>query len=120
MGELLARLTTQADIVLCDCAHAVSIADALVLSSQVDGVILVVEPGKTRRAAAEQAVYNLQQAGANLLGALVSPLPTAQKIAPVKAKPSALALVNGKHGAHQEPTIEPLVNQLAQAGLNKS
>jgi capsular exopolysaccharide synthesis family protein len=85
MGELLNRLSEQADIVLCDSAYAVAIADALVLSAQVDGVVLVVEMGKTRRGIAEQAVQNLRQAGANLLGTILSPLP-ADKVATTKSK----------------------------------
>ncbi|MCC6454635.1 MAG: polysaccharide biosynthesis tyrosine autokinase [Caldilineaceae bacterium] len=85
MGELLERLSEQADIVLCDSAYAVAIADALVLSAQVDGVVLAVEMGKTRRGIAEQAVQNLRQAGANLLGTILSPLP-ADRVATAKSK----------------------------------
>jgi capsular exopolysaccharide synthesis family protein len=85
MGELLDRLAEQADIVLCDSAYAVAIADTLVLSAHVDGVVLVVEMGKTRRGIAEQAVQNLRQAGANVLGTILSPLP-ADKVATSKLK----------------------------------
>jgi capsular exopolysaccharide synthesis family protein len=85
MGELLNQVAEQADIVLCDSAHAVAIADAMVLSGQVDGVLLVVEMGKTRRVTAEQAVQNLRQAGANLLGTILSPLP-ADKMTTIKLK----------------------------------
>jgi Mrp family chromosome partitioning ATPase len=38
------------------------------LANVVDGVLLIVDAGHTRRETALQAVYNLQQAGANLLG----------------------------------------------------
>jgi non-specific protein-tyrosine kinase len=75
LGELLRQLAEQADIVLCDSAHAVAIADAVVLSSHVDGTVLVVDVGKTRRATAEQAVRTLRQTGVNLLGTVLSSLP---------------------------------------------
>jgi non-specific protein-tyrosine kinase len=85
MGLLLDRLAEQTDIVLCDSAHAVAIADALMLSPQVDGVMLVVEMGKTRRETAEQAVQNLRQAEANLLGTILSPMPS-NKTATMRSK----------------------------------
>jgi capsular exopolysaccharide synthesis family protein len=86
MAELLNRLAEHADIVLCDSAQAVAIADALVLSAHVDAAMLVVEMGKTRRATAEQAIRNLRQGGVNVLGTVLSPVQADMLVtAPLKA-----------------------------------
>ena len=91
MSHILDQLANVADVVICDGAQAVSIADGLVLSRQVNGVVLLIESGNTRRPAAEQAVQNLKDAGANLLGAVLSspdsalviPKPKTQKTPPI-------------------------------------
>ncbi|MEJ2555502.1 MAG: polysaccharide biosynthesis tyrosine autokinase [Anaerolineae bacterium] len=72
MVQLLANLQELADIVILDSPPAVLVADAAVLSNRVDGVVLVAQAGQTRRDVAERAVLNLQQAGANLLGAVLN------------------------------------------------
>jgi Mrp family chromosome partitioning ATPase len=43
-------------------------SDAPILASQMDGTILVVETGETRKAAAKHSVVMLQKARANILG----------------------------------------------------
>lgn len=72
MVQLLAGLDDIADVVLCDSPPAAAVTDAAVLSSQVDGVVLVIEAGQTRREIAKQAMVNLQQAGVNLLGVVLN------------------------------------------------
>ena len=72
MKELLASLKALSDVVILDTPPAPLVVDPLVLSGQVDGVILVVRAGKTRREIARQAVFNLQQSGANILGAVLN------------------------------------------------
>jgi capsular exopolysaccharide synthesis family protein len=109
MSTLLNRLAEQSDIVLCDSAHTVAIVDALVLSRQVDGVVLVVEMGKTRRGLAEQAVYDLQQAGANLLGSVLNPI-AAHKAATVFVSPVAPG-VNGRDSGDRKQAIETRTNR---------
>jgi Mrp family chromosome partitioning ATPase len=97
MRQIFDRLIKLADVVLCDSAQAVSIADALVLSSLADGTLLAIEAGKVDRSVAEQAVHNLQQAGANLLGAVLMPL-SANKVTaakPVQFTPPVLVSKNG-------------------------
>lgn len=71
MGQLLASLNEVADVVILDSPPAAAVTDAAVLSNRVDGVILVAQAGRTRRDVARQAVLNLQQAGANLLGGVL-------------------------------------------------
>jgi succinoglycan biosynthesis transport protein ExoP len=72
MGQLLDRLTELADVVIFDSPPVLAVTDATVLSKRIDGLLLVTEAGQTRREAARQAVLNLQQAGANLLGGVLN------------------------------------------------
>jgi non-specific protein-tyrosine kinase len=72
MGQLLDRLTELADVVIFDSPPVLAVADATILSKRVDGLLLVTEAGQTRRDAARQAVLNLEQAGANLLGGVLN------------------------------------------------
>jgi Mrp family chromosome partitioning ATPase len=50
----------------------VLVADAAILSKRTDGVVLIIEVGKTRRDLIRQAVFNLQQAEANIFGAVLN------------------------------------------------
>ena len=72
MGQLLTRLAELADVVLFDSPPVLAVADATVLSKRVDGLVLVTEAGQTRRDVAQQAVVNLRQAGARLLGGVLN------------------------------------------------
>ena len=76
MRELLATLTDLADIVVFDSPPAVILADAAVLSTAVDGVLLVVQAGRTRRGMAEKGVETLRAVHARLLGVLMNRVPT--------------------------------------------
>jgi capsular exopolysaccharide synthesis family protein len=72
MQKLLASLSEMMDVVIFDSPPVTAFADARVLSSRVDGVMLVTQASHTRRDLARQAVASLQQAGANLLGAVLN------------------------------------------------
>jgi protein-tyrosine kinase len=56
--------------VIFDCPHILNMPDAMVFSSLVDGVILVVEAGKTDREEVQQAISLLD--GGNLLGIVMN------------------------------------------------
>lgn len=75
MKELLEDLTGRVDIVLIDSPPVLPVADAAVLAQGVDGVILVVEAGKTRRQTAQQAVKSLEQVDANVVGVVLNAVP---------------------------------------------
>ena len=64
------------DIVIFDSPHAAFVGDAAVLSTRVDGVVFVVSGSKTRRDTAKRAVFNLKQAGANILGVVLNRAPS--------------------------------------------
>jgi capsular exopolysaccharide synthesis family protein len=71
MTSLLGALREQSDLVLINTASAASFTDAALISSGADGVLLVVTPGKTRRAALTAARESLVRARARILGALL-------------------------------------------------
>ena len=81
MGQLLDGLSELADVILIDTPQAVTVADAAVLANRVDGVLLVVAAGQTRRDVARQAVVNLQDTQANMLGAVLNKISTKNRLA---------------------------------------
>jgi succinoglycan biosynthesis transport protein ExoP len=76
MQELLAGLAQQADMVLVDGPPVLPVADAATLAQGMDGVLLVLEAGRTRREAARRAVERLHQVGANPVGVVLNAAPT--------------------------------------------
>ncbi|MGC8826589.1 MAG: polysaccharide biosynthesis tyrosine autokinase [Anaerolineae bacterium] len=75
MADALEELGRLADVVVVDTVPVLPLADSLVLAPKADGVVLVMEAGKTRRAAARQAVESLAHASANLVGAVLNRTP---------------------------------------------
>jgi non-specific protein-tyrosine kinase len=69
MSDLIARLCAEADIVLFDAPPVLQATDAAELAVQVDGVLLTVHAGHTKREEARRAKELLEQIGARLLGA---------------------------------------------------
>ena len=72
MAAVIARLAEQADLVLFDSPPVAAVSDALVLAARVDGVLLVVDAGRTRRDMARQAKEQLERVGARLLGVVLN------------------------------------------------
>lgn len=66
--QLVARLLDRADIVVFDSAPIRAAADAAVLARQVDGVLLVIATGRTRRGSARASAEALNRVGARVLG----------------------------------------------------
>ena len=66
--QLVAHLLDRADIVVFDSAPIRAAADAPVLARQVDGVLLVVATGETRRGSARASAEALNRVGARVLG----------------------------------------------------
>ncbi len=75
MQELLARLLGETDILIMDSPPATAFVDAALLSTQVNGVLLVVEAGRTRRDSARKAIDALKHVNAPILGALLNRMP---------------------------------------------
>lgn len=74
MAQVLDELKQTADVVIFDTPPTLTVADASILASQVDGCLLVVEAGKTRRDTLEQAVERLHTTGAHLFGIVMNRL----------------------------------------------
>jgi capsular exopolysaccharide synthesis family protein len=72
MEELVAALAEVADQVFFDTPPVVAVTDAAVLATKVDGVLLVVSAGKTRRDHARTAVQRLEQINARLVGTVLT------------------------------------------------
>jgi non-specific protein-tyrosine kinase len=71
-ADLLAALADRADIVLVDAPPVVAVADAAVLASKVDAVLLVVQAGKAKRDYVERAKGVLEKANARIIGAALT------------------------------------------------
>jgi capsular exopolysaccharide synthesis family protein len=72
MGEIIAALSERADMVLFDAPPVIAVTDAAVLSSRVDGVLLVIKAAGTKRDHAQRAKALLEKVNANLVGAVLS------------------------------------------------
>jgi len=69
IDQIIADLVSKADIVLFDAPPVIAVTDATVLGSKVDGVLLVVSAGKTRREHAARAKELLERANVRVIGA---------------------------------------------------
>lgn len=72
MEEVIAVLTEHADQVFFDTPPVIAVTDAAVLATKVDGVLLVISAGKTRRENARAAVQRLKQINARLVGTVLT------------------------------------------------
>ncbi len=75
MRHLIQRLKAEADILLFDTPPLLPVTDAAVLARETDGVLLVAEARRTRRAAIKQTTERLRQIGANTLGIVLNRAP---------------------------------------------
>lgn len=71
---LVSWLKSEADVVVFDSPPVLAVTDASLLAASVDGTILVLDAGETRRAAAVRAVERLTDVGANVLGVVINRL----------------------------------------------
>lgn len=72
MEALIARLRAEADIVLFDTPPVVAVTDAAVLATRMDGVLLVLQAGRTRRDRAREARQKLEKVKANIIGVVLN------------------------------------------------
>ncbi|GAB4541679.1 MAG: CpsD/CapB family tyrosine-protein kinase [Anaerolineae bacterium] len=75
MDDVIARLAEQADVILFDAPPVVAVTDASLLASKVDGVLLVVKAGSTRRDHVRAAKDRLDKVNARLVGAVLLDAP---------------------------------------------
>jgi capsular exopolysaccharide synthesis family protein len=72
MEAVIERLREGADIVLFDTPPVIAVTDAAVLAARVDGVLLVLQAGKTRRDRAREARRLLEKVKANIVGVVLN------------------------------------------------
>lgn len=72
MEEIIATLRERADLVLFDAPPIIAVTDAAVLASKVDGVLLVIRAGTTKRDHAQRAKALLEKVNARLVGAVLN------------------------------------------------
>jgi non-specific protein-tyrosine kinase len=70
--QMLALLRAQADFVLVDTPPAGALADVAVIAPRLEGMLLVVSAGKTKRDLARRAREQLDRVNANLLGVILT------------------------------------------------
>ncbi|WP_369865497.1 GumC family protein [Archangium sp. Cb G35] len=71
-SELLGKLRERFDCVLLDSPPLGPVSDALVLSKQTDGILLVLKAGTTQREQAKRAIRSLRDVKARVIGALLN------------------------------------------------
>lgn len=74
MKQILSRLEESASVVIIDSPPFV-VTDSTVLAAKVDGVLLVIEPGKTHAEAAKAMLTQLERAGARVIGVVLNRVP---------------------------------------------
>jgi capsular exopolysaccharide synthesis family protein len=72
MLDVIAALKNRADIVLFDAPPVIAVTDAAVLGTRVDGVLLVINSGHTRREHAKRAKEQLDKLNIRIVGAVLN------------------------------------------------
>ena len=75
MDAVIAQLTARVDIVLLDAPPVIAVTDAAVLGSKVDGLLLAVSAGVTRRDHAERAKAMLDKVNVRIVGTVLDNAP---------------------------------------------
>lgn len=73
--SFISLLRKEFDFVIIDCPPALPVADAAIISTRVDGVIIVVEAGKTRKNQFLGVRDAVAQVGGNILGVVLNKVP---------------------------------------------
>ncbi len=71
-SKLLAGVREQFDYVLVDSSPIGLVSDPLIVASQADGVLLVLDAQNTPKEAVRQAIYDLEAVGAHVLGTVMN------------------------------------------------
>ncbi len=71
LTEALGELRNQADYVLCDAPPVLAVTDAALWASKVDGVVLLLNAGATRREHAQRAKALLEKVRVRIVGAVL-------------------------------------------------
>jgi capsular exopolysaccharide synthesis family protein len=72
MKDVLKEFEEAVDLVIVDTPPVLTVADASIIGPQVNGALLVIETGKTRRATFATAVERLARTGTHIFGAILN------------------------------------------------
>ncbi len=72
MVRIMDQLNKDSDLIVIDSPPILTVTDAAGLAPAVDGVVLVVKPGKTKMSALQQSVEQLRAVGARVLGVVMN------------------------------------------------
>ncbi len=75
VDQLIESLSDKADIILFNAPPVIAVTDAAVLGAKVDGVLLLIQAGKTRREHAARAKETLEKARVRIVGATLTNAP---------------------------------------------
>lgn len=78
--QVMALARGQAEFVLVDTPPAGALADAATIAPRLDGMLIVVSAGKTKRDLARRAREQLERVNANLLGVVLTDVRTDEKL----------------------------------------
>jgi capsular exopolysaccharide synthesis family protein len=70
---ILSNLKEKVDIVILDSAPSI-VSDPIILSTKVDGVLVVIKPGSTKIGAAQAMLEQFQRSGARIIGVVLNPI----------------------------------------------
>lgn len=73
--QVIAELSERADFLLFDAPPVLAVSDAAILGAKVDGILLVVQAGKTRREHSERAKELLEKARVRIIGVTLTNAP---------------------------------------------
>lgn len=71
-SQMLTELGQRFDVVIVDAPPILGLADAVLISSQVEAAVLVMQAGRNYRGALRTSVARLHKAGVNVIGALLT------------------------------------------------
>ena len=93
LNDLFTEFKFYFDTIVVDCAPAIPVSDPLILSSEMDGALLVVKAGKTPRELVKRASDLMEDAGIMIFGVVLN---NAENVLPY--------YYNYKYGYHQYQT----------------
>lgn len=100
MKQILNQLCENFDYVIIDSPPFI-VTDPVVISARVDGVVMIVEPGKTKIEASQAMLEQLHRSGARVLGIVLNPI--AQKTNHYYGKYRHSAYYYHSHGYDRKP-----------------
>lgn len=76
LQSIFSTMLESADLILIDTPPTLTVSDAIALAPSLDGMLLVVRPGKTRLSALKQTLDQLRQVKARILGIVMNDVVT--------------------------------------------